>query len=267
VNIHGRYVLLYHKLLDSPIFASEPLLKLAVWCLLKANRYPHTTAMKTGKGETLVSLKPGQLVFGRHTAAQELGMKGTTIRCRMLKLKELGFLDMQSDTHYSVITIAKWGEYQIPPDEVDRQVDTQLTTNCQPTDNQLTHSRGIDRHKDKGIKNPPTPQGGIALELAKLLLESVEKAEGRKLTTKPSAGTAPITALLKDVTEDDIRNTIAWLCSENLARDYRFAVQSGKALREKWDRIQAAMNRKDDGHDPRSKTNRGVNRASDYAGC
>ena len=94
---------------------------------------------------------------------------------------------------------------------------------------------------------PPTSSAKKISEDAKrlsiFLLDEVSKAEDRKLVSRPASGHKPIQMLINDgVTPADIQATIVWLTTENMQRQYHFAVQSGKALREKWDKIQAARN-------------------------
>lgn len=106
------WILLHCKLIDSRVFQNEGLLKVWIWCLLKANHEEAWVPVKTGKGKIEVHLKPGQFIFGRKSAAKELKMKPSTVRNRILKLKKFGNLDIQSDTQYSIITIINWEVYQ-----------------------------------------------------------------------------------------------------------------------------------------------------------
>ena len=122
------WIKLYRKLLDSPIFQNPHRLKLAVWALLKATYNEQYVAVKTGKGETMVHLKPGQFLSGRHVAASELNMPPSSARNRLHSLGKAGFLDMQKDRHYSIITVVNWDIYQPSEANLGRQVDNQRTT-------------------------------------------------------------------------------------------------------------------------------------------
>jgi len=116
---------------DSWVFQNPGVFKVWMWCLWKAAVKEHWVTVSTGRGETQVLLKPGQFIFGRHTAAKDLQMKPSTIRDRMALLVKHENLDTQPDTHYSVITIRNWEIYQYIPNE-----DTTgwTTGNRQPTD-------------------------------------------------------------------------------------------------------------------------------------
>ena len=122
------YVKLWRKTLSSRVFQNEGLLKIFIWCLLRANHKKEWVPITTGRGETEVELQPGQFIFGRKTAAKELKMKQSTIRNRIEKLKNIGFLDTQPDTHYTIINILNWESYQASDSKEDTQKDNQRTT-------------------------------------------------------------------------------------------------------------------------------------------
>lgn len=102
------WVKLYRQLLESAIFKNERLLKVCVWCLLKAS-YKQTETMV---GNQLVILEKGQFIFGREEASKELGIKESTLYKDMKKLEKLNFCNIKSNNKFSVITIEKWEFYQ-----------------------------------------------------------------------------------------------------------------------------------------------------------
>ena len=53
------YVKLYRKLLDSPVFANEGLLKVWMWCLLRASYTRRFLSISTGRGQTTVEIRTG----------------------------------------------------------------------------------------------------------------------------------------------------------------------------------------------------------------
>lgn len=81
-------------------------------------------------------------------------------------------------------------------------------------------------------------------ELAKYLIDKTSEATGRNLVTSIKSSSPHISKLLKTgIAECKIKSTIDWLTTVNMKSDYRFEVQSGKALFEKWDKVQSAMAR------------------------
>ena len=128
------YVKLWRKTADSRVFQNEGLLKVWIWCLLRAAHKEIWVSIKTGRGQTEVLLKPGQFIFGRDSAAKKLRMKPTTVWVRMLKLKHLGNIDIESDRQYSIITIINWESYQSENKKNDIESDYRMTGKCLPND-------------------------------------------------------------------------------------------------------------------------------------
>ena len=77
-----------------------------------ATRMPRAVPVWTGRGQTIVNLTPGQMIFGRHTAAKALKCSGSSIQYRLQTLKKHKMIVIQPVTHYSVITVINWASYQ-----------------------------------------------------------------------------------------------------------------------------------------------------------
>ena len=106
------YIKVHRKTINSQVFQSEGLFKVWMWCLLKANHKGQWVPIKTGRSTTEVWVGPGQFIFGRKSAAKELRMKPSTVWKRIIKLKNMQNLNIESNTHYSVITVISWAFYQ-----------------------------------------------------------------------------------------------------------------------------------------------------------
>jgi hypothetical protein len=112
-TIHDEgWIKLHRKSMRSQVFQSEGLWKLWSWCLLRANHEDTWIPITTGKGITEVFVKRGQFVFGRKSAAKALKMDESTIYKRMMKLKSMENLNIESNTHYSIVTILNYELYQ-----------------------------------------------------------------------------------------------------------------------------------------------------------
>jgi hypothetical protein len=119
---------LYRMILESQVFANEVVLKIWIWCLCKASYKERFIPLKIGKGTTTVKLLRGQFIFGRHTAAKELKMSGSTVWRWMNKMASIEYgkmIDIKVNKQYSIVTVCKWVEYQ-----------TKDFENEQPTNNQ-----------------------------------------------------------------------------------------------------------------------------------
>lgn len=130
----GGWICLHRQLIESRAFQNEGLLKVWIWCLLKANHERAWVTIKSGKTIQEVEVLPGQFVFGRNSASKELKIPGSTIRNRMAKLKKMQNLDIKADSNYSIITIINWESYQDPQKKEDSKEDRQRTGKGQAKD-------------------------------------------------------------------------------------------------------------------------------------
>jgi hypothetical protein len=111
---------------------------------MKANHEECWMNVRTGKGETQVHLKPGQFIFGRHSAAKELGIPPSTIRNYLTLLQSWENLDIQPGQHYSIISIRNWDIYQTDSPKIGQP---KRTTKGQPKDTNKN-----DKNKEHMLK-------------------------------------------------------------------------------------------------------------------
>lgn len=174
--MNNGFILLSRSLLDSDVFASQKLLKIWIWCLCKANYKDKSVPLKVGKGETIVRVKRGSFLFGRHKAEEELFIDGSTIYKSIQKLQKLDMININSNNQYSVITICNYNTYQDPESY-------EVTTKEQPSNNQVTSKEqpsnttkkdNTDKKDNKDKKNIPAFSEFLnyGLEKEKLLCEN-----------------------------------------------------------------------------------------------
>lgn len=106
------WIKVWRQLLESRVFRDAILLKVWIWCLLKAVHKEQWVPIKTGRGTTTVLLKPGQFFFGRHQGAKELSLPPSTLYRKMQCLCVLAMIALKSDTHCSIVTILNWETFQ-----------------------------------------------------------------------------------------------------------------------------------------------------------
>lgn len=106
--MYNGYVKLYRKIFDSIIFQNEKLLKIFIWCLLKASHKEREQII----GRNVITLKEGQFIFGRNKAAAELNISPSTIWDYIKLMETYNIISIKSNNKYSVITIEKWEIYQ-----------------------------------------------------------------------------------------------------------------------------------------------------------
>lgn len=217
MNLNGGYVKLFRKTLDSRVFANDGLLKVWIWCLLKASHKTEWVTMKTGSGSTEVQVNPGQFVYGRKAAAKELRAPQGSVRNRIEKLKNIGNLAIQPDTHYSIITIINWDTYQQQPEKEDRQEDNHRTTTGQPEDT---------------YKNAKNPKNKKKTDMSFSLKENAEivLAKINELSGKSFRNTKPIEAVMRSkavkATLEDCLKVVEFKWQDEFIREKYFTPDS-----------------------------------------
>lgn len=123
------YIKLHRQLIESQVFANQTALKIWVWCLLKASRKERYFPLKIGKGSTTVKILPGQFIFGRFKAEEELNIDGSTIYRWIQKFKSEKFdmITIEANNQYSVISICNWSSYQSEKSEIEQPMSSQRT--------------------------------------------------------------------------------------------------------------------------------------------
>ena len=138
------FVKLWRRIDESAVFQNEGLLKVFLWCMVRANYKDAYVMVRTGRGYSEVLLPAGSFLFGRESAARELRMPPSTVWKRIKKLKKLEILNIESNSHYSIIYIINWHLYQ------DIQNESNSERNRQGTGKE--HREEVKRIKR--IKNP-----------------------------------------------------------------------------------------------------------------
>ena len=110
------YIKLHRKILDNGVFADAELLKVFVWCILKANTTPNVVYGR--------KVEVGEFITGRITASEELHLKPSTIYKRLQRLKAQGYIDISSTTKNSLITVVNYKSYQLNDKPKKRNLDT-----------------------------------------------------------------------------------------------------------------------------------------------
>lgn len=121
----GNWIKLHRQVIESDVFADPHLFHLWTWLLVRAAFKIQHVRMSTGRGTVVVTLLPGQLVTGRGQGATALGIPESTFRNRLEKLKSMGMITIDSDTHWSIVSIVNWLVYQQLDDEERTGIDNE----------------------------------------------------------------------------------------------------------------------------------------------
>jgi len=151
------YFKVHRKILDSQVFAHQIALKIWIWCLAKVTFKERFVSLKSGKGFITVKLMPGQFIFGRFKAEEELNIDGSTIYKWMQKFAsdEFDMIKIESNNQYSIITISKWEEYQ--NGESDEVTAKEQPSNSQVTAKEQPSNTNNNDNNDKKDKNNIIP--------------------------------------------------------------------------------------------------------------
>lgn len=135
------WIKLHRQLLSNHIFQNEKLLKIWIWCLMKAT---HKERMQI-VGRQKVRLEEGQFVTGRNAAAAELGMAPSTVWDYLKLLESEECINIKSNNKFSVVTIVNWDFYQGQDEKSDSKDDSKKTANEQ----QINTNKNDNNEKNK----------------------------------------------------------------------------------------------------------------------
>jgi hypothetical protein len=126
------WIKLHRRMLEWEWYDHLPTFRVFIHILLKTNR--KESEWKKEK------LKPGQIVVGRKSLAEETGLSEQQVRTAIANLQSSQQITIKSTNKYSVITICNWDTYQ------DNE------TSVQPTINQQSTSKPTTAKEDKNIE-------------------------------------------------------------------------------------------------------------------
>jgi hypothetical protein len=138
------WIKLHRKILDSTIFDNADLLKVWIWCLLKATHDDYTQLV----GLQVVELTKGQFITGRFKGAEELKLNPSTFYKYLKVLEKLNMIDLNSNNKMTVVTIVNWGKYQLDENETCQQNNNNVTTKEQQsnTNKNIKNNKNINNN-------------------------------------------------------------------------------------------------------------------------
>lgn len=89
----------------SAIFKDAYIWQLYSWCRFKAVYTDQLVSLKVGRGYTQIHLQRGQFLFGRNKAAEALDCNPNTLYGRLMRLKDINLIGIQSNKQYSIVTV------------------------------------------------------------------------------------------------------------------------------------------------------------------
>jgi hypothetical protein len=149
----GDWIKLHRRLLESAVFNDEWLLRLWIWCLLRAGYCDRNIGGAT--------IRAGSFVTGRFAASDELNVSPSRWYRGIHQLASLGMISLSASQERTIITVCKWDTYQSESDVHEQQVNNQRTASEQPADTSKEGQESKEGKKVKklGGKPPKTPSG------------------------------------------------------------------------------------------------------------
>ncbi len=180
--MNNGWISIHRKMLEWEWYDDANTFRLFIHLLLKANHAP-----QKWRGNTVNS---GQLITGRISLSEELGLSQQQIRTSLNKLKSTNEITIKTTNKYSILTIVNYNNYQNSKKESTSKTTSNLT-NKQPTSNQqvtTNNNTNNNNNVNKGQKQAQKtiPKKHFPAELnKKAWLEYIDyrkKAKIRKLT-------------------------------------------------------------------------------------
>lgn len=138
------WIKLHRKLKNSLVFDNPDLLKVWIWCLLKATHDDYSQMV----GLQEVYLEKGQFVFGRKVASSELKMSESKTYRLIKKLETMQNLNIKANNKYSIITIANWELYQSDSNNSEQQFEQQMNNKRTTNEQQMNTNKNIKNNKN-----------------------------------------------------------------------------------------------------------------------
>jgi len=149
--IDNSWIKLSRKMRNSPMYTDSQAVHLWVHLLLSANHCDN----KFLHGETMVSLKAGQLLTGRKALSKKTGINESKIQ-RLLKLFEIEQqIEQQTYSKYRIISITNYSQYQNSEQLNEQQLNSRRTATEQQlnTNNNSNNSKN-ENNSNNGAKAP-----------------------------------------------------------------------------------------------------------------
>lgn len=148
------WIKIHRKLIESNVFKNEKILKVWIWCLLKATHKDYEQIV----GTQVVKLRPGQFIFGRNKGADELNMKPSTLYKYMRVLEKCQNLELKCNNKYTVVTIVKWDLYQLGDEKSNSNVTTKeqqrnTNKNIKNIKNNIYSKKNERKYTDEFLNN------------------------------------------------------------------------------------------------------------------
>jgi len=134
------------EITECPMWANSEMLKTFIYFSFRAAFKQQHISVKTGEGETIVTIEKGQLIYGRLQASKDLKLAPSKVERFVKKLIEMKAIRRKSFKHYSIFEVLNYTDNQVVTNHFGQPPNNHQTTTEQPPD---TYKNDKKEKKDK----------------------------------------------------------------------------------------------------------------------
>lgn len=239
--IDSGFIKLQRKILDWEWYNDIPTKTLFIHLLLKCNFKD-----KKWRG---YDIEKGQILTGRKILSDETGLSEQQIKTALKKLQATNEITIKSTNKFSIITLVKYSFYQdkkIDSNQLNNQAEEQQSTNNQPTSNQqatTTKNEKNVKNENKLIVQKENPFADMTKEFLQVRYKQMRKE--KTITQKDFDNIRRLIEIdlkNRDNPVDDVKKAMDCV-NKNSDKEFFPAIESSKAFREKFTKIESYIKR------------------------
>jgi len=185
------WIKLHRRLLDQPRFDDPAWLSVWIYLLLNATHQP---VEKVFDGR-LVTLRPGQLITGRHVIAAKTGVHPSKVYRVLEMLKSEQQIEQRAGTKSSILTVLNWQSYQQPEQQIEQQASSRRAASEQQLN--TIQEEGETEEAKKENKSTPAPHATEFAEFWDAYPKKVDRASAERAFSKLADPAALLPIMLK----------------------------------------------------------------------
>lgn len=226
------YIYLWKQFSETCFFNDSAAVHVAICLLIDAN-YADTTTYINGEK---ITIKRGQTLTGIHSLAEKTGLKSSTIRNKLDKLKRVKFLVRTSLKRCSLVTICKYNEYQGKKPPKKEAVCAKLDTPNKDKEIKTKYKRLVE-----GQRNKKHDLDGQEIKLSLFLLNFILKRNPshKKPDLQKWASAMDKILRLDGRSAEEVKKVIRWSQEDSF---WQNNILSPVKLRKQFDQLALKMN-------------------------
>lgn len=143
--MHSGWIKLHRSAMDSEVFKNSKVWHLWTYILMSVSGKERHFSVRDG----VITLLPGQMVFGRQQAAKDTGLSEQNIRTALTRLISTNKLTKTSTKRFTLVSVCNWAEYQNENSAANQKSNQETNlqvTNSQPTANHIQECKESNKY-------------------------------------------------------------------------------------------------------------------------